>query len=177
VICCKLAGSGLSLFSRVTRIRPWLSIACPVVVCLAVASTPRVMAEAQQLADLRDMLDRGSYAEAERNAAALVTKIETTFGSESIEVARAQDVLVEALIRNGHAGQSSTLALAQRVVGLKEAVLGRDHLDTASSIHNLGAVYVERGEFGMAVQLHQRGLAIRINSRPAIPPSVIASTF
>ena len=172
MICCKLAGSGLSLFSRVTRIRPWLSIACPVVVCLAVASTPRVMAEAQQLADLRDMLDRGSYAEAERNAAALVTKIETTFGSESIEVARAQDVLVEALIRNGHAGQSSTLALAQRVVGLKEAVLGRDHLDTASSIHNLGAVYVERGEFGMAVQLHQRGLAIRIGQLPAGDPTV-----
>jgi CHAT domain-containing protein/tetratricopeptide (TPR) repeat protein len=116
------------------------------------------------LGDLRRSLDTGAYARAEGEAARLCATLEAQFGAESLELVRAQDLLVEALRQNGKAAASTTLELAQRVVRLKEQQPGRDDLSLAFSLHNLGAVHVERGEFNVAVPLHERGLSIRLRA-------------
>jgi CHAT domain-containing protein/tetratricopeptide (TPR) repeat protein len=130
---------------------------------------------ARSVEGVRRSLDRGAYAEAERDSRELSATIEAEYGPDSLELARALDVLVEALVRNGKAGESSTLALADRVVRLKEQLVGRDHLETATSLHDLAAVDVERGEFSAAVPLHERALAIRVKQLPPDNPAVADS--
>jgi CHAT domain-containing protein/tetratricopeptide (TPR) repeat protein len=112
--------------------------------------------------DLRRTLDAGAFAEAERGAAEWCLEIEARFGPESLELAQALDVLVEARIRNGRGGAIETLNLAERVLRLKEAHAGARHLDTALSVHNLGIVRGHHGDFISAATLHQRALSIRL---------------
>jgi tetratricopeptide (TPR) repeat protein len=116
---------------------------------------------ARTIEDVRHALDRGAYEQAEQGAIDVCALVQGQHGAESLELAQAQDLLVEALLRNGHAGAASTLALAERVVELKERHAGPEHLETASSLHNLGAVHLERGEFAPALTVHQRALSIR----------------
>ena len=82
---------------------------------------------------------------------------------------RASDLLVDVLVRNGKAGSPDALALAKRVVASKERLLGPAELDLAPSLDNLGAVHVERGEFRLAIPLHQRSLSVRLR---ALPPTI-----
>lgn len=125
--------------------------------------------------DLQRALDNGAYAEAEAGAARLCATLEAQQGPDSLDLARAQDLLVEALRRNGKAAASTTLALAERVVRLKEQRLGSDDLDLVASLHNLGAVHVERGEFNAGVSLHERGLSIRLRALRPDDPAVADS--
>jgi CHAT domain-containing protein/tetratricopeptide (TPR) repeat protein len=136
----------------------------------------QVAAETQRARErVRLSLDIGAYADAERNAAELIAIVEAERNSDSLELAYTLDLYVEALYRNGKASLSSTLDLAERAVRLKEQLLGRDHLETAISLHNLGAVDVERGEFKTAVPLHERALAIRLNQLAPDDPAIADS--
>src|SRR5262245_2127072 len=113
---------------------------------------------------VRTLLDAGRYADAERLASMLVAEAQSKHGPESLESARISDVLVEALIRNGKAGAAETLAIAQRVVRLKERLLGQDDPAVALSIDSLGTVHTERGELMAALSLHERALTIHRRS-------------
>ena len=122
--------------------------------------------------DVRSILDRGAFEEAERAAVDVCARVREQHGAESLESAQAQDLLVEALLRNGHAGADSTLELANDILELKERLRGPDHLESALSLHNLGDVRLERGELATAASLHERGLSIRLKQLPAtMPPS------
>jgi CHAT domain-containing protein len=127
------------------------------------------------LEDVRSALDRGAFAEAERAANDLSARVQEQYGAESIEFAQAQDLAVESLLRNGHAGADSTLELANHVLELKERLRGPDHLETARSLHNLGDVRLERGELAAAASLHERGLSIRLKQLPANDSAVADS--
>jgi len=125
---------------------------------------------AQETARVRLLLDRGAYAEAERDARQLMATI-SAHDPHSLDEARASDLLVEALVGTGQAAASDTLALAEQAVRLKEQRLGRDHLETASSLQNLATVRLERGELGTVVLLDRRALAIRVRQ---LPPNAAA---
>jgi CHAT domain-containing protein/tetratricopeptide (TPR) repeat protein len=127
------------------------------------------------LEHVRDALARGAYAEAERVAVDLCARVQEQHGAESLELAEAQDLLVEALLTNGRAVRPATVALAERVVELKEQHAGRDHLETASSLHNLGAVRLERGEFTPSLTAHERALSIRQHNLAADDPAIADS--
>ena len=62
-------------------------------------------------------------------------------------------------MRNGKSGEASTLDLAKHVVRLKEQLAGPESEEAADSLHNLGAVQFERGEFKSALAIHQRALS------------------
>jgi CHAT domain-containing protein/tetratricopeptide (TPR) repeat protein len=149
-----------------------------VVLCLLSVGVGGISGQANNaptLEDVRDALARGAYVEAERAAAELCARVQEQHGAESLDLARAQDLLVEALLANGHAGAPTTLALAERVVELKEEHAGREHLEAASSLHNLGAVYLERGEFTTALTAHERALSIRQQSLASDDPALADS--
>jgi CHAT domain-containing protein/tetratricopeptide (TPR) repeat protein len=124
---------------------------------------------------VRRALDAGNYIEAERLAAEWVTTIERVEGAESLATGQALDLLVEASVKNGTAGTSPVLLLAERAVRLKEHHLGRDTLDTASSLHNLGIVRLHRGEFSSAVPPLERSLSIRTTALGRNDPVVADS--
>jgi CHAT domain-containing protein/tetratricopeptide (TPR) repeat protein len=102
-------------------------------------------------------------------------EVEARFGSESIELARAQDLFVETLGRNGRSAEAGTLDLAKHVVAIKERLLGSDSLDVAVALDNLGDVYRERGESPSALPLHQRALNIRVHQLGDRHPAVADS--
>lgn len=127
-------------------------------------------------ADVRTLLDEGQFALAESSARALVAGLSPEGTAFSIDQLRAFDLLVEALVKNDKASDDYTLQLAKRAVTLKETPAAGDQLELAVSLHNLGATYVERGEFRQAVPLFERALSIR-SKRFGPAHELVASTL
>jgi CHAT domain-containing protein/tetratricopeptide (TPR) repeat protein len=110
---------------------------------------------------VRALLERGAYADAERDARQLTVATAAKYGTHSIEAAKVANLLVQALVGNGKAAEPATVGLARTTLNQLEEQVGTESLLTASSLHTLATVYVERGEFGVALPLHQRALSIR----------------
>ena len=148
---------------------PWLWLH----LVLGVTQVPAGVFRTSQ--DVRHLLDRGDFGQAEQQAHRVCDEIEARDGVQSLEFARASDLLVEALVRNGKGGLPDTLTLAQRVVRSKQSLLGTDDRDVAPSLDNLGTVHVQRGEFRLAVPLHERALSIRTRVLGSEDPAVADS--
>jgi CHAT domain-containing protein/tetratricopeptide (TPR) repeat protein len=132
-----------------------LAVVCGIVACQPVGEhgiRPEQITEA---------LVAGDYEDAERLATLRRAEVERTQGTESLAAAHGLDLFVEAALENGKAAESSIVDVAARAVRLKEQHLGREHLDTAVSLHNLGAIRAQRGEFAAALSLVERALSIR----------------
>jgi CHAT domain-containing protein len=126
-------------------------------------------------AAIRNALESGAYEDAERLAARWSSSTESVFGKETSETAFAADLLVEALRLNGKASSHSTVTLAEWVASQKARLFGTDSLEFAVSLHGLGAVFTDRGEFAKAVTEHQRALVIRRGALPAGDPRLADS--
>jgi CHAT domain-containing protein/Tfp pilus assembly protein PilF len=124
---------------------------------------------------VRQALTAGAYSDAERLATDWCATVEAENGRDSLAVAQASDLLVEAQLENGKGGTSATLRLAERVVQLKEQHLGPGHPDTTVSLTNLGTAHEQRGEFTAAVRQHERALAIRVAALGPNDPRVADS--
>ena len=110
---------------------------------------------------VRQALDAGRYEEAERLTTDWCVRLETEQGPESVELARALDLRVEALLKNGKAGLPNALTFAEHAARIKEQALGPGHPDTAVSVHNLGLTHLQRGELTVALRLLEQGLTSR----------------
>jgi CHAT domain-containing protein/tetratricopeptide (TPR) repeat protein len=135
---------------------------------------PRVSALPQDQT-IRDTLDRGQYEEAERHAADWHAQVKKTHGPDSLELARASDLLVEALLKNGRGADANVLDIAQAAVRGKERALGHDHVDVSESLHKVAAVLSARGDFRAALPLHERALALRQRLLSADSPAIADS--
>ena len=135
------------------------------VLAMAIGSAWSASAQGSGAAAIRRAIDAGTYARAEMLALQLTTAAGAATPSNPLQALRAQDLLVEALVKNGKGSSSSTLNLARRIVRMKERRLGRTHLDTSTSLFNLGLVRTARGEFEGAIASFERVLLIRRASR------------
>ena len=108
-----------------------------------------------------DRLTAGDYQVALRLATDLHERAARRYGSESVDLARVEDWLVAALVKNGRGGTAEALRMAEHAMGVEEASLGRDHVETTRAMHNLALVRLDRGEFNDALALHTRALEIR----------------
>jgi CHAT domain-containing protein len=86
-------------------------------------------------------------------------------GSESMDLARVEDRLVPALVKNGRSGTPEALRVAEHAMGVEEVALGRDHVETTRAMHNLAMVRLDRGEFNDALALFTRALEIQRQAR------------
>jgi CHAT domain-containing protein/tetratricopeptide (TPR) repeat protein len=125
--------------------------------------------------NVRRLLDEGAYDKAEREARESSKLIEARFGLDSSEFESISDLLVESLYRNGKAASPETIELAERTLVEKERRLGPDHLDLSPSLHNVGAIREERGEFRLALPFHERALEIRVKVLGLNDPAVADS--
>ena len=135
------------------------------VLAMAIGSAWSASAQGSGAAAIRRAIDAGTYARAEMLALQLTRAAGAATPSNPLQALRAQDLLVEALVKNGKGSSSSTLNLARRIVRMKERRLGRTHLDTSTSLFNLGLVRTARGEFEGAIASFERVLLIRRASR------------
>jgi tetratricopeptide (TPR) repeat protein len=67
--------------------------------------------------------------------------------------------------------------LLTRGLELRRDLYGDDHLDTAASLHNVGWLYHDRGDYDRALDCYQRALAVRVKHLPADDPQVLDSRF
>ena len=108
-----------------------------------------------------DRLTAGDYQVALRLATDLHERAARRYGPESMDVARVEDRLVLALVKNGKGGTADALSMAVHAMGVEEAALGRNHVETTRAMHNLALVRLDRGEFNDALALFTRALEIR----------------
>jgi CHAT domain-containing protein/tetratricopeptide (TPR) repeat protein len=143
-----------------------------VIAVVAVASARSAGAQGSGAAAIRRALDAGTYARAETLALTWAAASGTGDRANPLLLLRAEDLLVEARVRNGKGAPAATLNLARRIVRVKERRLGRTHLATSHSLFNLGLVRVARGEFESAISLFERVLVIRRTSQSTGSPLV-----
>ena len=115
----------------------------------------------------RRLLRQGAYAAAEqeaRNCAA---------GSE--RPGPDADLLVAATYLNGKASSPELLATAEQLVFARRTSGGG--LELAESLHNLGAIHAERGEFVQALPLHEEAYRLRQHALAGDDPRLADSSI
>jgi CHAT domain-containing protein/Tfp pilus assembly protein PilF len=134
---------------------------------LAISAGTSHAQTATSAAAIRRALDAGAYARAEALALTRVVLLDAQPRPDPRLLLSAQDLLVESRVKNGKGGAFPTLIVARRIVRMKERRVGRVHVETAQSLHNLGLVRAARGELAKAIPLFERALVIRRASLPA----------
>lgn len=119
---------------------------------------------------IRQLLDRGAAAAAEREATALQAALRASLDAHdegtAIEPISSLNLLVEAKVANGKAAEPATREMAERAVRLTEHRHGRQAPELAVALHNLATVLVDLGDLKTALATHERALAIRERQSP-----------
>jgi CHAT domain-containing protein/tetratricopeptide (TPR) repeat protein len=125
--------------------------------------------------NIKDVIRKADYKQAESLAGALLAEAETAFGKDSVEVASVLDLLVQTRFEGGRATEAESLDLAQRAVRLRESAPGQDDLGLAASLANLATISYYRGDVAQAIALTQRTLELRERALGPEAPQVVAS--
>lgn len=110
--------------------------------------------------DVPALIRAGRFEQAESAARAHVDAVRAATHDDAVQVAAANDTLLEALILNGHAASSEVLQLATRTLHAKESRLGTDHRDLVPSLLNLGDALIAAGDFDQAIAVTQRAVTV-----------------
>lgn len=122
------------------------------------SASPETLAEIKKIVDLNA---KGQFREAEAAARDLLSRVEKTFGPDSLDAAKVLDVLSENMHNGGKAGDPETRSLIERSIFIKEKVLGPDDPETAWSLRNLATLLEMVGDYSTARPLFERVLAIQ----------------
>lgn len=109
---------------------------------------------------VRKALTDGKFADAEAMARSLVAAARAGAGPDSLQAGQALDLLVDALVRGGKSADPESLDLARRSLAIKEALLGPEHPEVATSLRGLGRVFGDRGDYRAAASMYERAVAI-----------------
>jgi CHAT domain-containing protein/Tfp pilus assembly protein PilF len=111
--------------------------------------------------EIRALLDRGKYAEAERAARSRLQALSLIQGTDSLQVAGTLDLLAEALRRSGNGGSTEARQTCERALRIKAERLGRNDPDYAVSLYQLGYLLYVNGDYDHAKPLLERSLKVR----------------
>lgn len=129
----------------------------------------------QSLEEVQALFREGRYTEAEARARPLLAAAEAASGPRSLEAADALDLLVRVLERVGKRNQPEVLALAERAVEIREALLGPADPRLAASLHSLGFLHFVNWRLDKAQALFERSLAMRVQTLGSEHPDVAES--
>lgn len=152
-----------------------------VAACLA-ASAPRHPAGADagghpgqsNAIAVRALIAAGRYAEAEVEARRPLQGSATSAPRQPSPAV--DDVLIEALVRNGRGATPEARGLAEEIVRTKRAQHEATHPSLALSLKNLGDVLFEAGEYQAAADTFRETLAI-YERLPHLPSSEVADAL
>ncbi len=153
------------------RQRLWVAGCFGVCLSLAGLDARPVTAGEGSFEIVSQLIATGHYPEAELEAQLLLSQTKETEGGESIEVARALDLLVQAKTRNGRAAEPETRPLAERAIAIKEAVYGPDHPEVATTL----IIFARVCDYAEGESICRRSLEIRENSLGPEHPLVAES--
>lgn len=127
---------------------------------LAVAVTAAAPAS-DHAAGARALLAAGDFAAAEQAARAALAELDSDAPAGSAAAADLIDVLVESLVTRGNARDPETLALAERAVSVRTALLGAEAAAASDSVLLLADVLRRRHELDAAEPLYSSAVAAR----------------
>jgi tetratricopeptide (TPR) repeat protein len=127
----------------------------------AAAETARPHDNTAAFQNIRSLIDKGQYAQAETAARELVAQVESAAGPDSLETGESLDLLVEALWQGGKGTQPESRELAERAVAIKEESPGTTELSLALSLFHLAAFRSAAGEYAEAKPIFERVLQVR----------------
>ena len=81
--------------------------------------------------------------------------------NDSSELAEAERLYGQALKLYGEGRYDEAIRLSERALSIRERLLGLFDLRVAESLHNLGMLYREKGDYVRAEPLYLRALSIR----------------
>jgi len=134
-----------------------------------------VNATHDDLKGARGFIDRGQYAEGEAAARAWLARAEAGDGKDSLDAARAIDLIVEAELSLGKARELGTQELAARGLSIRETRLGPDHPLVATSLTNMALIKRKIGDLEEARRLLDRALSIRERTQGPRHPDTAAT--
>lgn len=125
---------------------------------------------------IKEIIKDGRYADAEEQARALLARLEQEPGADSLELAKALDLLVEALWRGGKSRDPEAGEAIQRALAMKRKLLGPDHPEVARSLLHQGQVLIRQASYPEGYERFQEALHIQ---RAALEPDdpLIAHTL
>ena len=109
---------------------------------------------------IRQLIRDGRYAEAESAARVHLAAVERAEGCESLETARAIDLLVESLWRGGKSRDAGALELAEEAIAIRQNALGDSDPELSDSLSHVAIVYGELGRHKDARRLFEQALAV-----------------
>ncbi|RPH56344.1 MAG: tetratricopeptide repeat protein, partial [Acidobacteria bacterium] len=128
---------------------------------IAAAAQPADVGAPASLEEIRYWNRVGRSADAERAARVSLKEAERVLGPESTAAAEILDELAVALRRGGKGAEPEALEVCQRAVRInKQAVGGKDRR-YATSLYNLGLLYLVRRELKQALSVLKETLEIR----------------
>ena len=146
---------------------------------LLLGDDSRVADHQIELRAIRTSIDAGHYAEAERLAQTLISRLENQETRQPKELTQAMDLLVESLVWNGKGSDPRTRSLAEQTIRAREVRHGPNDLRLSLALRNLGDVLVQAGEYGLARRTYERGVGIREKNFVQVMPTrqTISITF
>ena len=111
--------------------------------------------------DVRSLIDRGKYAEAEQTVRVRLDALMRAPGTDSLTVASLLDLLTEAMRRGGRGGKPEAREYCERALRIKADRLGRQGPEYAASLYQLGFLDYANSDFGRAKPTLEQALAIR----------------
>ncbi len=109
---------------------------------------------------ITDLIRQRRWLSAERVARALLARVESIKGAESLEAAEVLDLLSEAVRFLSTVAADERLTIAQRAVAIKEKLLGSTHPALAPSLTNLAVERARAGDATGAKPLLERAAVI-----------------
>jgi CHAT domain-containing protein/tetratricopeptide (TPR) repeat protein len=139
-----------------------LHLLLPLALCTLLLARPAACETSPPVTqDIRSLIDRGRYAEAERTARARLDGLMRTQGTDSLQVASLLDLLTEAMRRGGRGGKPEARQFCERGLRIKADRLGTRNPDYAASLYQLGFLDYVNGDLGLAKPTLEQALAIR----------------
>ncbi len=121
---------------------------------------------AGEIHTLSELIDASSYHQVIEKGEALLPRVRAEFPQGSFDEAKILDFLVYAFYRSGRVMEPEAVAMGERALAMKEAVLGADAPETANSLMHLGNLYIQRWEGEKSIPLHDRALLILEKAGP-----------
>lgn len=81
--------------------------------------------------------------------------------AELRELQKADELTDRVIELNDQGRYGEAIQLAERVVTIREKILGAEHADVAAALNNLATMYSAQGDFQRAARSHERALAIK----------------
>ena len=134
--------------------------------CASSPSAKPASGSQESLAPIRRLLQEEKFAEAEKESRALLARAESAHGKDSVEAAKAMDLVVEALIGLGKMGEPEARTLADRAVEIVEKRRGAESLEVADALAVSGKLRFFAGDYPGARTVCERAAAIQEKTPP-----------